>query len=190
MTTCAHCQAEVDDQTQMCPNCGQPLGKSNELTVCPHCGAASHREDYFCHQCGAVLIFRRTTEKLPWSQEVYWETEKTVAQQVEGPYLVINPTGAIIGLPSAGQIILGREDPVAGVYPDINLSPFGAEKYGVSRRHARITLQDDFAFIEDLGSLNGTFLNRRLLRPRVRCPLYEGDEIQLAGLTLTFHNGS
>ncbi len=188
MTICTHCQAEVDEQTQICPNCGQPVGKSDETFVCPHCGASNGMEEYFCRQCGAVLI-RRTTEKLPWSQEVCREAEKAVTQQIEGPYLVINPTGAIVGLPSVGQVILGREDPIAGVYPDIDLTPFGAEKYGISRCHARITLQDDSAFIEDLGSLNGTFLNKRLLRPRVRCPLHEGDEIQLAGLTLTFHNG-
>jgi len=190
MITCPRCHSQIDEQARICPVCRQPLDLYQDTVVCPHCGARNRANEYICRKCNAVLIYRRTTEKLPWSHEVYSEVEKTVAEQVEGPYLVINPTGAIVGLPSGGQVNLGREDPIAGIYPDLNLTPFGAEKYGVSRRHARIILHDDRALIEDLGSLNGTFVNRRLLRPHIQYPVYEGDEIQLAGLTLTFHAGS
>jgi len=50
----------------------------------------------------------------------------------------------------------------------------------VSRRHCRFSLRDDRVWVEDLGSLNGTFLNGKPVRgPR---PLAEGDRLDLAGL--------
>ena len=50
----------------------------------------------------------------------------------------------------------------------------------ISRRHCRFSLSDDRAWVEDLGSRNGTFLNREPVHgPR---PLAEGDRLDLAGL--------
>lgn len=190
MIHCSYCHAEIDEQTTTCPNCGKSLDVRQDTTLCAQCGASNKADDYFCRKCGAILTFRKTAEQLPWSQEVYSEVDKTSAQQTRGPYLIINNKGTIVSLPSQGQVDLGREDPVSGIYPDINLEAFGGDKFGISRLHARITLEEDQAFIEDLGSLNATFVNRRLIKPHMRHQIYDGDEIQLAGLTLTFHFGS
>ncbi|MGD9317576.1 MAG: FHA domain-containing protein, partial [Anaerolineae bacterium] len=56
---------------------------------------------------------------------------------------------------------------------------------GVSRRHARISRRDDQVFIEDLNSLNGTFLNSTRLVADLTYPLKSNDQVQLGKLVLT-----
>lgn len=190
MIRCSRCHAAIDEQATNCPHCGKSLDVHQDTTICAQCGASNKADDYFCRKCGAILTSRKVTEQLPWSEEVYSEVEVVPEQQARGAYLIINTGGAIVALPDEGQVDLGREDPVSGIYPDINLEAFGGDKFGISRLHARITLEEGLAFIEDLGSLNATFVNRRLIKPHARRQIYDGDEIQLAGLTLTFHFGS
>lgn len=73
-----------------------------------------------------------------------------------------------------GENLLGRE-PGATVWFD---------RPGVSRRHARITVKDDQATLEDLGSRNGTFLRgQRLVAPAT---LHDGDEVRLGPVSVTF----
>ena len=58
----------------------------------------------------------------------------------------------------------------------------------VSRRHARVTLRDGQYFLEDLGSTNGTFVNRgKRLIPGHRQTLNDGDEIIVGKTFLRFH---
>ena len=53
----------------------------------------------------------------------------------------------------------------------------------VSRRHALVVRRDGRFFIEDRGSLNGTFLNRRRIESGA---LEDGDEVQIGKYRLTF----
>ena len=55
---------------------------------------------------------------------------------------------------------------------------------GVSRRHVRILRQPDGYYVEDLGSINGTFLNRRRLSPGAPAELKDGDELRLGNIVL------
>jgi len=185
MSDCPYCRMQVDDQATTCPNCGKQLSNRQNI-VCPHCGSQNEADDYFCGNCGAVLISRKTDERLPWSDEVA-STAHTSDTKGEGPHLVVLGDGAVLSLPREGEVNIGREDPVTGAYPEVNLEPFNAEQYGVSRLHARLVLEKGQVFIEDLGSLNATFVNKRLVKPHSRREIYDGDEIQLAGLSLTFH---
>ena len=57
----------------------------------------------------------------------------------------------------------------------------------VSRQHARITGTPGHTFVEDLGSSNGTFVNRQ--RIQGRCELRDGDEIQMGPFHLQFEGG-
>ena len=83
---------------------------------------------------------------------------------VEGP-------GAGRRVEVGDSVEIGR-DPNAGFHVDDDL---------VSRRHARVTSDDGAAYIEDLGSLNGTFVNGNQVKARTR--LQPGDDI-LIGVTL------
>lgn len=82
---------------------------------------------------------------------------------------------------------IGRWDADGGIFPDVDLDADDPEAK-VSRRHARITLRDSQYFLEDLGSTNGTFVNRgKRLPPGYRQPLRDGDEIIVGKTFLRFY---
>lgn len=82
---------------------------------------------------------------------------------------------------------IGRWDADGGVFPDVDLDADDPEAK-VSRRHAHIFRHSGQYLIEDLGSTNGTFINRgRRLLPGDRQPLHDGDEIIVGKTFLRFH---
>lgn len=84
------------------------------------------------------------------------------------------------------EAYIGRWDADSGIFPDVDLDADDPEAK-VSRRHARITRRGEQYFIEDLGSTNGTFVNRgRRLLPGDRQPLHDGDEIIIGKTFLRF----
>jgi len=102
--------------------------------------------------------------------------------------LVIQSANVSLAIPPGKQeLLLGREDPVSGVFPEINLDPYGGQEAGVSRRHARISLQGGGLVVEDLNTVNGTILNRQRLNPGQTMPLKDGDELRLGKLVLNYH---
>jgi len=81
---------------------------------------------------------------------------------------------------------IGRWDADGGIFPDVDLDSDDPEAK-VSRRHARISINDGQYLIEDLGSTNGTFVNRgRRLAPGTRYPIKDGDEIIVGKTFLRF----
>lgn len=85
------------------------------------------------------------------------------------------------------EAYIGRWDADSGIFPDVDLDADDPEAK-VSRRHARVTRRGAQYFIEDLGSTNGTFINRgRRLLPGDRQPLNDGDEIIIGKTFLRFH---
>ena len=88
---------------------------------------------------------------------------------------------------SAEESYIGRWDADNGVFPDIDLDAHDQDAK-VSRRHARITYRGNIHMIEDLGSTNGTFVNRgRRLLPGSPQVLSDGDEIIVGKTFLRFH---
>ena len=88
---------------------------------------------------------------------------------------------------SSAESYIGRWDADGGIFPDVDLDSDDPEAK-VSRRHARITLNDGKYVLEDLGSTNGTFVNRgKRLSPGTRQPLKDGDEIIVGKTFLRFH---
>jgi len=87
---------------------------------------------------------------------------------------------------AGGETNIGRWDADGGIFPDVDLDQDDPEAK-VSRRHARIMREGGQFFIEDLGSTNGTFINRgRRLLPGNRHPLNNGDEIIVGKTFLKF----
>ncbi|HXG67409.1 MAG TPA: FHA domain-containing protein [Blastocatellia bacterium] len=81
---------------------------------------------------------------------------------------------------------IGRWDADSGIFPDVDLDEDDPEAK-ISRRHARIINQNGQYFIEDLGSTNGTFVNRgRRLLPGKRHMLQNGDEVIVGKTFLKF----
>ena len=82
---------------------------------------------------------------------------------------------------------IGRWDADNGVFPDVDLDAHD-EDAKVSRRHARIRRSNGMYSIEDLGSTNGTYVNRgRRLLPGNAQPLNDGDEVIVGKTFLRFH---
>jgi pSer/pThr/pTyr-binding forkhead associated (FHA) protein len=77
---------------------------------------------------------------------------------------------------------LGRA--VEDVAPDIDLTPHKAVELGVSRRHVKLTRQSSTIMVQDLGSVNGTFLNGQKLMPYQPRVLRNEDELCLGRMTL------
>lgn len=147
--------------------------------VCPACGAEIEPGDAFCSSCGAVL-----KEPAPAV-----ETPPPVKAAPAAPRLVVVASGAEIPLPGDAEILIGREDPVSGVYPAVDLTPHGGEDGGVSRRHARLIVDGGRYFVEDLDSTNYTFVNKQKIAPKTRQALKDGDEIRCGRVALVLRTG-
>jgi len=155
------------------------------MIKCPFCNSVYPENTLFCEECGSYLApsSGQSTDPLDGPGEGQGTGSepsgvfKTLALSIEA--------GGRIELPLSKEIVIGRLDATHAVFPDVDLTnEQGAEK-GVSRRHARISRRHDQVFIEDLNSLNGTFLNATRLVPELPYPLKAGDQVQLGKLVVT-----
>jgi outer membrane biosynthesis protein TonB len=150
---------------------------ADAVPTCPACGIEITPGDRFCSNCGAALkVAAAPVEVVP--------AAPPAPAPAVGPRLVVSASGAEIPLPVGEELLIGREDPVSGIFPDLDLTPHGGDEGGVSRQHARLFVQDDNYSIEDLDSTNFTFVNKQKLAPKTRQPVGDGDEIRLGRVTL------
>ena len=85
-----------------------------------------------------------------------------------------------------GDTIVGRADPISGTSPDVDLTALDPER-SVSRRHARLySIGDVFYVMEEIGAVNGTFVNDVRLSTGAPVPLRHGDDLKLGFVTLAF----
>jgi len=165
-----------------------PAPAPGPLKRCPSCGATVGPTDTFCEFCGAALVTLAeagTTAVAPAPQPAPTAAAPSPAVGT-GPRLIVVASGVEIPLPARKEALVGREDPYAGVYPDIDLTPHGGEDAGVSRRHFKLTPSGAQYTIEDLNSTNFTLVNRQRLKPGVPMTISDGDEIRAGNLRLIF----
>lgn len=93
-------------------------------------------------------------------------------------------TASTIQVQVQEAMTIGRSDPQRGVYPDVDLGPHGAQHRGVSRQHAVIIARENRIAVKDLGSVNGTRLNGRVMTPDQEYRLRHGDELEVGELKL------
>ena len=101
--------------------------------------------------------------------------------------LVIQSSNASLPIPPGKQVaVIGREDPVSGIFPEIDLDPYGAQEEGVGRRHAQLVLHNGQVCVEDLDSVNGTVLNRQRVPARQPQPIKDGDELRFGKMVMIY----
>ena len=107
---------------------------------------------------------------------------------VQGRLVVQDTNATLIFPPGKTELIVGREDPVSGIFPEVDLTDHGGDEGGVSRRHARIFLQGAQILVEDLNSTNYTYINQQRLTPGQPHPLTDGDKVRFGRVKLTYHS--
>ena len=164
--------------------------------VCPHCQRELMEGTILCPECGVSLVDQTAampleerdlsaTANLPDGESDSNPDSKSTAQisMAQLRLLVLN-SGRTIPCPIDELILIGRGDAAGGIFPQVDLSQDNGYMAGVSRQHARIIRRGDSFFLEDLESMNGTFLNRKRLAPHTPTPFQGGDEIRLGNMVL------
>lgn len=155
-----------------CIRCATEL-QEGEL-ICPRCGYVSVED-----RSGTVsLTINRQAPKRSKKQET---TDNPIG---EGIVLHIRGLQKRLSAAELHDLVVGRADPINGIYPDLDLAPYGAEQRGVSRQHARLNYADGELTITDLNSANGTQINGEKLNPNQPRPLKDGDELILGQLAV------
>ncbi len=145
---------------------------------CPECGFQNPEAANYCSKCGAALM--RDTggadTTMAYTPDELEETSPLEDLGVEGPALVVRSGGGRAGehfLPTSDRTTIGRS-------PDCDIF---LDDVTVSRQHAVLERSAETFTIEDQGSLNGTFVNRRRIE---RAELADDDELQIGKYRLTF----
>lgn len=116
--------------------------------------------------------------------------ETKIEPQRPSPYptgsLLLTSGARVVFPPGTARVTVGREDPVSNVFPELDLTPHGAEDNGVSRRHARFSLHDGELVVEDLDSTNFTFVNGQRVMPGTRQVVRPGDEVRFGRIAARF----
>lgn len=141
------------------------------MITCPTCQTENQPGVTYCDECGTNV-----NESAPAAPAA------AGADGVAAPpaKLVITRGGTLgkeFPLERAGETHVGRWDPDGGAFPEIDLTQDDPEAK-ISRKHARIFVQNGTYMLEDVGSLNGTYVNRgaRLL-PGSPEAIKDGDEV-------------
>ena len=114
------------------------------------------------------------------------EEAKAAPQQTEAiAYFISKASGNVFPVFKPDALI-GRYDSVTGSTPEVDLTQEDAAR-NISRRHARLVTKDGQHFVaEEIGTMNGTFLNNEKIPTGVLTPIKDGDELTLCRLSITF----
>ena len=145
---------------------------------CTECGFQNPESANYCAKCGALLEHEEPGSEttLALTPDEIEEDGSLLVEGLEGPALVVRAGGGRAGehfVPSGERTTIGRS-------PDCDIF---LDDVTVSRNHAVLVVEGDRFVIEDQGSLNGTYVNRRRVES---AELEDGDELQIGKYRLTF----
>jgi hypothetical protein len=154
--TCPQCGSDNADGAKFCSNCGSPLGAPEDRPA--ESQTATYRID-------------ETTGEL-----VPVDVEEVVAH--EGAALVVRAGGGRVG----ESFALDGDRMTIGRRPD---SDVFLDDVTVSRDHALLVKRSGDYYLDDLGSLNGTYVNRHRIESH---RLEDGDELQVGKFKLSYRH--
>jgi pSer/pThr/pTyr-binding forkhead associated (FHA) protein len=151
---------------------------------CPECGFTNADGANYCQKCGAFV--GEPEAAAPESSTATYRIDETgelvpveiedVVAQGGGAALIVRAGGGRVG----ESFPLERDRMTIGRRPD---SDVFLDDVTVSRDHALVVRRGDEFHLDDLGSLNGTYVNRRRIESH---HLADGDELQVGKYKLTF----
>ena len=149
---------------------------------CTECGFLNSEGANYCQRCGAALARPEGAGEPVTATYRIDETGELVPVELEkvtehGPALVIRAGGGRVG----ESFPVDRERMSIGRRPE---SEVFLDDITVSRDHALLIRRGDDWYLDDCGSLNGTYVNRSRIDSQ---RLEEGDEVQIGKYKLTFH---
>jgi pSer/pThr/pTyr-binding forkhead associated (FHA) protein len=146
---------------------------------CPECGFQNPETANYCAKCGAALVKPDESEAtMTFTPE---DADDALAAALEdvaihGPALIVRSGGG-----RSGEVFnVSGERMTIGRSPDAEIF---LDDVTVSRNHALLVRRRDGLYIDDLGSLNGTYVNRRRIESH---KLAGGDELQVGKYKLTY----
>ena len=141
----------------------------------------------------AVRIIRKYSKRL---REANTLLERLVGREVDADHVALDATmmkpekaarhrlvdvatGTAFFFSNGDETTIGRADPVTGILPDIDLTPVDTNR-SVSRRHAKIIRSgDDYCVLEEVGTVNGTYVNDQRIPTGVPVTLHNGDLVKI-----------
>jgi len=213
-TFCSRCGTPVvQDQVRRCQNCGREV--TGDDVFCPYCGvrlpaaapaaagamagpivgAAQAPDEAVAvapvMEAVPVVAAAPVAPVAPVAEGMpAMPMAPVAAAAVAGgpPRLELASGGSAVNLADKDEVLIGREDPLSEppIFPDVDLTPFGGEEGGVSRRHARILRQGGDYLLEDLQSTNYTKLNGQRLAPRTPTLLVDGSRVDFGRVAMIF----
>jgi hypothetical protein len=147
------------------------------FVYCQECGFQNPESANYCSRCGALLTKGEPTETTQaLSADEVGDTMHDEMGGIEGPALVVRSGGGRAGesfRPAGARTRIGRS-------PDCDVF---LDDVTVSRNHALLLEEDGVYTVEDQGSLNGTFVNRKRIDS---ARITNGDEVQIGKYRMTF----
>lgn len=153
---------------------------AEDMIKCSACSVENTPDSNFCRHCGARLPIHLDSPETTAGFAIRHDDDSP-ARDVD--YASVN--GTVLQIRSHGDregdiVALGGEEVTVGRSPHNDLF---LDDVTVSRHHARVLIDEDGYFIEDLNSLNGTYVNRKRIE---RHQLFDGDELQIGKFKLSF----
>ena len=155
---------------------------------CTACGTENVSGSHFCANCGAALPTSAAgpdvTSTITTSGPLSDSDSDFSAEAHQGAVDALTPGSALLVVkrgPNAGsRFLLDQDVTSAGRHPD---SDIFLDDVTVSRRHAEFRREGSGYTVHDVGSLNGTYVNRERIDA---APLSGGDEVQIGKFRLVY----
>ena len=151
---------------------------------CPECGFGNAEAASYCQKCGALIPDADADHVVDPQTATYrvGETGEFIPVDVGD---VVEELGAALVIRHGGGRV-GESFPIEGSRLAIGRRPDSdvfLDDVTVSRDHALLVKRGEDFFLDDLGSLNGTYVNRQRIESE---KLTDGDELQIGKYKLTF----
>ncbi len=106
-------------------------------------------------------------------------TEAAPPEKAVQHRLVDVASGTAFFLSTGDETLIGRADPVTGILPDVDLTAVDTNR-SVSRRHAKIVRAGDtYQVLEEVGTVNGTYVNEQRIPTGVPVAIHNGDVVKI-----------